>query len=220
VENHSSGVWRYNFFIYSTYHEIYSSTIIEDIKAIAQAQPGTGLAFFYFDIHDRAKQATRGLLSSLTLALTARSENYLPMQKLYEKHAKLYSPTEDELLELLLELLKGFEQAYIIIDALDECDEYHQLFDLIRTIHQCQMESHLHLLVSSRREQDIIVMMEECHTAEVQLSANFVGTDIMSYVQSAVGEYRLKRWGHKIQELIKGKLINGANGMYVDCLQH
>ncbi|KAF8327071.1 hypothetical protein F5887DRAFT_1084004 [Amanita rubescens] len=36
----------------------------------------------------------------------------------------------------------------------------------------------------------------------------------MSYVQSAVGEYRLKRWGHKVQELIKAKLINGANGMF------
>lgn len=141
------------------------------------------------------------------------------MEKLYEKHAKIYSPTEDELLELLLELLKGFEQAYIIVDALDECDEYHQLFELITAIHQGQVESHLHLLVSSRREQEIIVMMEECHMAEVQLSAEFVETDIMSYVQSAVKEYRLKRWGHKVQDLIKEKLISGANGMYVECLQ-
>jgi len=75
--------------------------------------PETGLAFFYFDINDKAKQSSRSLLSSLVLGLTAKSKKYLPLQMLYEKHDKLYNPTEGELLDLLMELLRGFKQAYI-----------------------------------------------------------------------------------------------------------
>ncbi len=96
--------------------------------------PETGLAFFYFDVNDKAKQSSRSLLSSLVLGLTAKSKNYLPLQMLYEKHCKLYSPTEGELLDLLMELLRGFKQAYLVLDALDECDEYHHLFEVINTI--------------------------------------------------------------------------------------
>lgn len=103
---------------------------------------------------------------------------------------------------------------YIVLDALDECDEYHQLFEVINTIHNGQI-SHFHFLVTSRREQDITVTMQECTTAEIKLSAMLVSSDIKSYIQSAVAEYRLRRWGATVQEYIKEKLIHGSNGMYV-----
>ena len=188
-----------------------SSTIIENIKAIAN--PQTGFTFFYFDINDKAKQNSRSLLSSLVLGLTARSRNYPLIQYLYEKHDKLYSPTEDELLDLLVKLLQGFNEAYIIIDALDECDEYHHLLDVINTIHNRQL-SHFHLLVSSRMEQDILEAMKGCTTAELCLSAQLVRSDIISYVNDAVAKPRFRRWGNKAQEHIKEALVNGAHGMF------
>jgi hypothetical protein len=168
-----------------------SSTIIENIKAIAN--PQTGFAFFYFDINDKAKQNSRSLLSSLVLGLTARSRNYPLIQCLYEKHNKLYSPTEDEILDLLVKLLQGFNEVYVIIDALDECDEYHHLLDVINIIHNRQL-SHFHLLVSSRAEQDILEAMEGCTTAELCLSAQLVRSDIISYVNDAVAKPRFRRW--------------------------
>jgi hypothetical protein len=105
-----------------------SSTIIENIKAIIQAQPEIGLAYFYFDLNDKAKQTPRSLLSSLVITLTVKSNNYGPIQSLYQQHNGLHLPTEHELLALLRELLEGFEQAYIIVDAMDECNAYHHLF--------------------------------------------------------------------------------------------
>ena len=88
-----------------------------------QAQPQTGLAYFYFDINDKAKQTSRSLISSLVLSLTARSNNYHYVDRLYRKHDKLSLPTKDELLTLLMELLQGFRQTYVVIDALDKCDD-------------------------------------------------------------------------------------------------
>ncbi|KAF8351877.1 ectomycorrhiza-induced ankyrin-domain/NACHT-domain-containing protein, partial [Amanita rubescens] len=192
------------------------STIIEDIKAIVEAQPETGLAYFYFDINDKAKQSSRSLISSLVLNLTAKSNNYLPMDKLYNKHDKLSLPTKNELLTLLLELLQGFGQTYVVIDALDECDDdYCKLFDtVIKVIHKWQLP-HFHLLVTSRREQDIIMNMEELVPTELHLSAELVGSDIKSYINSAVkNDGRLKRWSPEIQQIIKNLLISGANGMF------
>ena len=197
----------------SSYSGKTSSTIIENIKAIAK--PEIGFAFFYLDINDKDKRTSRSLLSSLSLSLTAKLKNYSPMQMLYEKHDKLHFPTEDELLDLLMKLIQSFKQTYIVIDALDECecDDYNQLFHVIKTIHSRQL-SHLHLVVSSRREQDILEQMKEC-TAEICLSAELVESDIISYVDATVAkEHKFQKWSPSVQAWIKEALINGANGMF------
>ena len=127
----------------------------------------------------------------------------------------IYSPTEDELLGMLRKLLQCFKQTYVVIDALDECDDYNQVFDRVKTIHGWQL-SCLHLLVSSRREQKIIEIMEQCTPTEVCLSTEVVSSDIISYIHSAFRkDHRLKRLNLTLQEHIKRVLINGANGMYV-----
>ena len=174
------------------------------------------MAFFYFDINDKAKKTSRSLLSSLVLGLTAKSQNYTYLERLYKKHDRLYLPTEDELLNLLKELLQSFDQAYIIIDALDECDDYYLLFDkVIQVMHTWDL-SHLQVLVCSRREKNIIDTMEEYATTQICLSSDLVGSDIISYIHSVVGkDPRLRKWGHTVQQDVMDALIKGANGMYV-----
>ena len=107
-----------------------------------------------------------------------------------------------------------------VIDALDECDDYCQLFDqVIRVIHEWQLPQ-LHLLVSSRREQDIIITMGECTLAEISLSAGLVQGDIISYINSVIRkDHRLMKWDHKVQQDVKNALINGANGVYVHIME-
>ena len=174
------------------------------------------MAYFYFDISDKTKQTSRNLLTSLVLHLTAKSNNHAPMKRLHEKHDKLYTPTEDELIDLLMELIQCFKEAYIVIDALDESDDYHYLHDeVIKVMHEGQL-SHFHLLVSSRNEQNIITTMKEYVTAEICLSAELIGSDIISYIHYMVEKkYWFKRWGQAGQQHIKQMLISGANGMYV-----
>ena len=106
----SSGEHASCFFFLATWEN--SSTIIENIKTIVQNQSGSGLAYFYFDINDKAKQTSESLLSSLVLSFTAKSKNYLLIEHLYEQHDQLHKPTEDELLHLLMKLLCCFKEAY------------------------------------------------------------------------------------------------------------
>ena len=192
-----------------------SSTIIENIKAIAQAQPGIGLAYFYFDMNDKAKQTSTSLLSSLVITLTVKSDNYYPIEGLYKQHNGLHLPTEHELLALLRELLQGFKQTYIVVDALDECNDYHHLFhQVVKVIHGWKI-SDFHLLVTSRSEKHIIITMRACAPTEICISAELVGSDIISYIHAAVEkDDMLRRWSHEIQQKIKDTLIGEANGMY------
>ena len=200
----------------------YSSTIIEDIKAIVHTQPGTSLSFFYFDIKDKTKQTFRNLLSSLVLGLVAKSKKYLLMENLYQRHDQIHNPTDDELKDLFVELLQGFNQAYVVIDALDECLEHDLLpiFEMVKSILVRLEMSHCHLLVSSRREKRIFDTLKECNPIDIYLSPDLVGGDIASYICFSIRrEQKLRRWDAATQHHIEGTLINGAHGMYVSfCL--
>ena len=213
MERQSFGVYFFCFSLQDLSKK--RSTIIEDIKAIVHAQPEIGLAFFYFDTSDEAKQNSKSLLSSLAWSLTVQSMNYLPMKKLHEKNGA-YHPTQDDLLCLLKELLTGFKQAYIVIDALDECDKYDQfLKKVVKVIHGWQL-SQFHLLVSSRRNQDILDALKQWVTMEIYLSAELVDSDINTYILAAIQDNVVsKMWGHRVQEDVKVALTSHANGMYV-----
>ena len=175
-----------------------------------------GLAFFYFDTSDEAKQTSKRLLSSLAWSLTVQSKNYLPIKKLHER-CRAYHPTQDDLVGLLEDLLNGFKQAYIVIDALDECDKYDQLCKkVVEVIHGWQL-SQFHLLVTSRRNQDILDTLKTRVTTEIYLGADLLGNDIRTYILATIEEDIVSRmWTHKVQENVKKALTEGANGMYVD----
>jgi hypothetical protein len=182
---------------------------------MVHAQPEIGLAFFYFDISDEAKQTSKSLLSSLAWSLAVQSKNFLPIKKLHEK-CRAYHPTQDDILGLLKDLLNGFKQAYIVIDALDECDKYDQLLKkVVEVIHGWQL-SQFHLLVSSRRNQDILDTLKRRVTTEIYLGAYLLGNDIKTYILATIEEDSvLRMWGHGVQENVKEALTHGANGMYV-----
>lgn len=172
-----------------------------------------GLAFFYFDTSDEAKQTSKSLLSSLAWSLAVQSKNYLPIKKLHER-CRAYHPTQDDLVGLLKDLLNGFKQAYIVIDALDECDKYDQLLKKVVDVIHRQQLSQFHLLVSSRRNQDILDTLKTRVTTEIYLGADLLGNDIKTYILASIEEdIVLKMWGLRVQENVREALTQGANGM-------
>ena len=86
------------------------------------------LVFYYFDFKDSAKQGCRGLLSSLLLQLTARSNAFHDiLNRLYLAHGEgLRQPNEDGLTRCLKDVLAvpGQGKIYIIVDGLDECPHH------------------------------------------------------------------------------------------------
>jgi hypothetical protein len=111
-------------------------------------------------------------------------------------------------------ILDGFQHVYIIIDALDECTQRQRLLCWIKEIISFKIHK-LHLLATSRSEEDIAHCLQSLEIAEVDMTSEAVDNDIQSYLDWMLHEdASLRKWNAVMQNEIKFTLLNGANGMY------
>jgi hypothetical protein len=113
---------------------------------------------------------------------------------------------------------KQFEETFIILDALDECQERGELLELLEEINGSGTKK-LHILVTSRRERDISEALEALHATEIVLDNDVTSTDIHTHVaQQLQNDPKLRKWPVNIQEEIELALMKGAQGMYAETL--
>jgi hypothetical protein len=125
----------------------------------------------------------------------------------------LSKPFDDKLLDILKEFISGFEMAYILIDALDECVKMEEIFKFIHTLHGWEIEQ-CHLLVTSRKEQQILESMGTMMPMEVDMSQMPVDDDIRKYIEYMLhSSSELKRWGPIEKDQIRKVLLEKAKGM-------
>lgn len=197
--------------------DIYSSTIIEDVKSDCYVDPSVTLAYFYFDCNDVAKQQHRSLLCSLIMQLSYSCMSLPPsLNQLYSQNRNgAQQPTQADLMLTLKEMLGQLKHTYIILDALDECagSEQTQLLDLIAGLVNWNC-SNLHLLVTSRMEWGIEVCLKPLAPDQVNLDAAMVDQDIQIYLHGILRSDRLLgKWGYEGRMLIEESLTAHANGM-------
>ena len=124
-------------------------------------------------------------------------------------------PSLDDLHNVLQKILGGFNSAYIILDALDECSERHKVLDWVQTVilHK-NGNLELHLMTTSRPEKEINDKFNSYHCVDLAKASG--NHDMLAYL-----EYQLQndsdwqKWNQKIKYEIKSKLIKQADGMYV-----
>ncbi|VDB93418.1 unnamed protein product [Peniophora sp. CBMAI 1063] len=187
------------------------SSIIETLKA----DPALSLVYFYFDFGDTTKQDCRALAASLVFQLATCSE---ACQSYLRQQQTATSPTYDELLVMLSSLVKLAGHVYIIIDALDECPEQERDKGSSRFLkHLCELdvgEKDFHLLVTSRPEADIWVLLSSVtHILSLNDDQQHL-EDVSAYITSRLdrNEYR---WSPDVKERVYGVLNERSNGMFL-----
>jgi len=200
-----------------------SSTIIQDIDELRKTGLAS-LAYYYFDFKDSGKQDRRGLLSSLLVQLSARSDASCKiLDQLYLAHDKgLRQPSESDLVRCLKEVLAIRQQSdiFIIIDALDECPNNYgmptpreYILELLEEL--VSSRPHVHICVTSRPEVDIQLVLEPLKPNRVSL--HDVGgqrQDMIQYVKSVVeSDPKTRRWGEEDKQLVINTLARKADGM-------
>jgi hypothetical protein len=183
------------------------------------------MAFYYFDFRDKAKQDARGLLTSLLSQLSAKSDScYKILSELYSRHhARSRKPDDDALKQCLIDMLQvpGQPVTYIIVDALDECPNTsdvvsprHEVLKFIEELANLSLPN-LRLCVTSRREADIIPVLEPLASHPVPLhDQKGQKEDISSYVKSVVhSDWRVRKWRVEDKKLVIDTLVQKANGM-------
>jgi len=183
------------------------------------------LGFFYHDFRDDRKTDRRGLLSSLLVQLCHQSDAYYHiLVKFYWEHANgSQNPSDSSLLQCLKEIVKlpGQAPVYLIVDALDECQNTSSLpspresvLKLVEELVDLQLPN-LRICVTSRPETYIKILLEPSAFHSVSLHDE-IGhmEDIKRYIKFVVNkDPRSWRWKAEDKQRVINVLIKNAGGM-------
>ncbi|KAJ3765792.1 ankyrin repeat-containing domain protein, partial [Lentinula raphanica] len=175
--------------------------------------------YHYFDTRDntKLKKSYQGMLLFLMLQLGAQNQNIHPaLRNLFQSSIRGLShlkPTNIQLLDTLKEIIRDLfqqkHQVYIIIDALDECEDSHLVLDFIREMTHF---SWLRIIISSRDHPPEAVA---CFTTFLS-NHNSIKEDIAIFVKN---QMHLKFKNPILETEVRNKLLEKSDGgfRYIDC---
>lgn len=203
-----------------------SSAIIRNINGIPNVGSAV-VAIFFFDFKDTKKQDARGLLSSLIVQLSGRSQSfYHILSNFFSTHERgSQQPSIGALTKCLEDMLKvpGDVPIYLILDALDECPNTNgirssrdQVLALLETLVKLNV-TRLHVCVTSRPEVDIKTSLERLTSPSNCMSLHDQSgqqKDIVDFVRAVVySDRNMRRWRNEDKELVIATLSEKADGM-------
>ena len=171
--------------------------------------------YFYFDFNDSEKQLTEKLIRSLILQLSAQCP-HIPTSLLlaYSRSQNGQNQlTVDDLKALLRQMLESFSSTYVLLDALDECTDREDLLEFIEVLMGWNAND-LHILATSRKENDIAISLESLVTCQLCIQSALVDPDIRVHILDKLSsDVKLKKWPVNVQKEIEHTLMRGAKGM-------
>ena len=179
---------------------VLASSVIEE--SLKKSNRNTAVAFFYCDYKVYSTQS------------------FEKLQDFYHRHNPDGKPpishTAEELCDLILEMTATFDDAMIIVDALDECgSNTRYVVELLASLN-IGKRNNTKTLFLSRDEQDIREVLEDY----TQISIAAKSSDLRLYVGAEIDlrmrKRKLRIKDASLKEHIMERLIEGAEGMYVD----
>ncbi|KAF8528316.1 hypothetical protein JB92DRAFT_2666721, partial [Gautieria morchelliformis] len=199
---------------------ILCSTLVDELFRPNGRDLLPAVAYFYFTNKQIGTNvAVRSLINQLSLTMTSHGDDIpAALESLYSQHSEgRQSPTLDTLISTLKSLIESISHPYIILDALEECEDGNRLLQLIQEIHGC---GSLHLLATSRDELDIMDVMSSLDPLSVPMDGIHIQDDIHLHIhQTIYNNQRYQKWSLEVKEKVETTLMNGAHGMFrwVDC---
>ena len=188
------------------------SATIDDLEQNYVSRQGSLVCYYYFTFTDEVKQKVSGFLKSILLQLSkVFVGSPTPLECLYAKRGGA-TPSDKDLLQAIQQTLFVVPQAFLVIDALDECSETDKLIKTINHIKEWRM-MHLHFLITSRDEPNLKRGLS-CEQVKTVLIQNVgLDHDIQIYVASVLSQDpSLQRW-QTLHEDIRNELLRQADGM-------
>ena len=193
---------------------IITSIVVDDLFIRFRNDATVGIAYLYCNYQRQQEQKPIDLLTSLLKQLV-QEQPLVPeiVKSLYECHkSRRTRPSFDEVSKVLHSVVAGFSRAFIIIDALDEC----QTFDggrtrLLSEIISLQAKTGANLFATSRFIPEI---ERECEGRILEIRAS--DEDVRRYLDGHMS--RLPKCVSRsldLREKIKAEIIKATDGMYV-----
>ncbi|KAG8526681.1 uncharacterized protein KY384_008110 [Bacidia gigantensis] len=176
------------------------------------------VAYYYFSFKDAARQNAKSMLRSLMLqVLCQQSSVPEAVLDIYDGHEH-EQPSQEALLKAFKAIIAKSGQFYIILDALDECpsgnEERAKLLSMLTSFKKFDLPT-LHILVTSRKELDLIDLEDLVTDPPVSIQNKDVNNDILLHVRMQLrSNPKLCGWPKEIKDEIESKLAGGSHGMF------
>jgi Cdc6-like AAA superfamily ATPase len=194
---------------------ILTSIVIEELTRRFSNDPTIGIAYIYCNFRRQDEQKIEDFLASLLKQL-AKSQPSLPsiVKDLYSRHeTKRTRPSLKELSDTLQIVTKSFSRVFVIIDALDECQEVSNgcRSKFLSEIFSLQTKCGSNIFATSRSLPDII----ERFNNKMQLEIRASNQDVQRYLDGHMSQLpRCVLRSSELQDEIKAKIIKAVDGMY------
>lgn len=205
----------------------HSSRAIDDLKAICKETPFVVMAYYYFDFNNQTQQDAKTMLRAMLRQLCAARPDIPDWLTTFGTSLKDHgaSPSCKDLEKAIWTAAGGFDQVYLVVDALDECTTSgDKRLDLLKSLARLQesFPSNVHLLVTSRKESDIEAEFDGFGSAanvnRIDLlhhsTWKAVNDDISIYIQQKFKESGFNDVSDENKTLARKLLLEKADGMY------
>jgi Cdc6-like AAA superfamily ATPase len=192
-----------------------TSIVIDHLCTKFQKDPSIGIAYLYCNFQRYGEQKPTDLLLSLLKQLLQERPSLPDIVKdLYASHKdKRTRPSINEISEVLHSVVTNYSGAFIIIDALDECqvtNDSRRTF--LSEIFNLQAKTGASLLVTSRYIPEIINEFKGAISLDIRAS----GEDVQRYLDGHMSQPpTCVSRNCALQEKIKAEIIKAVDGMYV-----
>jgi hypothetical protein len=193
-----------------------SSSIIDKLP---KATESLGIAYFFFDGRDSQKdlQLHSKLIRALILQLSDTRHGGITekLEDLYKSCGETQQPSDEELQNVLRDILDRFSQAYIVVDALDECTDREKTLNWAKKLisDTNRKATNLHIAVTSRPERDINDIFAALDSRSID--AGEANTkDIAEYLKLHM-ESKFTKYDENTRAKIESELMEQAEGSYV-----
>ena len=156
------------------------------------------------------------LSAILKQAFQGFSELPNPVRRLYDVHKRRETtPSKEELISTLSEVLEDSPHIFVVIDALDECNAEDRR-EILEILFDLQLRHDLRLLCTSR---DVVEVTELFYEDVPRATIRATDTDVREYLEPRlISLGRFVRGDTELQRLVMNKITSSADGMYVKTL--
>lgn len=181
------------------------------MKVEFNVQAGYKIAYFYFQQNDNvngsAEMLTRSLIYQLSFTSTYCASE---VERLYEIcQNERESPTLEELISVIVELIRTFAGVFVVLDALDEAPEPTWLWQVLEALSTTEV----HLLLVSRPNVEIRPEIQKVQSTGIQIDPDKVDGDIRKIVKTRLSTDEKLGLFSESHSKIESSLMKKAGGM-------
>ncbi|KAL4961575.1 uncharacterized protein BDV14DRAFT_203609 [Aspergillus stella-maris] len=195
-----------------------SSTIIDHLqeRCYIDGNSRKALTYFYFDFNDAKRQSADDMMRGIISQFVSQTNEISAFVDALFASKSGQLATFDELVQLLQQLVSAFDDVFLVLDALDECENKDRLWKALQRINA--NNGRLHLLITSRSNDEAEMGFNRLKLGtKIILHGTNVDNDIRSYVQERLrSDPKLRRWQRRpdLVDDIKEAMMTNAQGMF------